>query len=281
MSERPAILNTDPQFRGWTKPGPLPDLDAGYDRLEDETVDALSGHFRIWQLRNGHRFSTDDILTAWYGTVCAPSPERALDLGSGLSSVAMTAAWRLRHVQFVTIEAQERSFALAQKSVRYNGLSDRFDMRLGDFRTDILGEDEKFDLIFGSPPYWPPENGVLSEHPQKVACRFEMRGDVADYATTAATHLTPGGLFACVFPGDQRERVEAAAAAAGLKIIRRKAVHFREGDPPRIDLYAMHLAQDLPDDFQTHFEEPLIIRRLDGSIDTAYAAIKLSFGFPP
>ena len=29
-----------------------------------ETLDAISGHFRLFQLRDGHRFSTDDILTA-------------------------------------------------------------------------------------------------------------------------------------------------------------------------------------------------------------------------
>jgi hypothetical protein len=29
-----------------------------------ESLDALSGHFRILQLRRGHRFSTDDVLTA-------------------------------------------------------------------------------------------------------------------------------------------------------------------------------------------------------------------------
>ena len=40
----------------------------------EETLDALSGHFRIYQLRRGHRFSTDDLLTAWYGTSAAPDP---------------------------------------------------------------------------------------------------------------------------------------------------------------------------------------------------------------
>ena len=149
MSGKPSIFNTAPTFRGWTKPGPLPNADAPTEVLDDESVDALCGHFRIWQLKDGHRFSSDDILTAWYGTTCAPSPGRALDLGSGLGSVAMTAAWRLRHVPFVTVEAQARSFALAQKSVVYNGLADRFDMRLGDFRDPVLGEDEQFNLIFG------------------------------------------------------------------------------------------------------------------------------------
>ena len=281
-SKLPPICNTNPQFKGWTKPGPEPDLTADVTVEPGETVDALAGHFRIWQLKDGHRFSTDDVLTAWYGTTCAPSVSSVLDLGSGIGSVAMTAAWRLPHASFVTVEAQEISVALARKSIAYNGLAGRFDVRIGDFRDPVLKEDERFDLVLGSPPYWPPEDGVVSEHPQKAACRFEYRGDVADYCKTAAPHLAPGGVFACVFPSDQRDRVFEAAASADLHIVRMREVYFREGEPPRIDLFAMTRRNDLPDDFsETLIEESITIRRTDGSVHPQYAAIKLSFGFPP
>ena len=90
---------------------------------------------------------------------------------------------------FVTVEAQSESVILAKKSARYNGLDDRFEIREGDFRApEVLRAEEKFDLITGSPPYFPPEAGVKSEHPQKLACRFELRGTVADYSATAARH---------------------------------------------------------------------------------------------
>jgi len=103
-------------FKGWVKPGVVPpgahntpEVPAG------ETLDALSGHFRIFQLRDGHRFSTDDVLTAWYGTTWAASPARVLDLGSGIGSVGMIAAWRLHAACFVTIEAQQESVRLARR----------------------------------------------------------------------------------------------------------------------------------------------------------------------
>ena len=38
----------------------------------------------MFQLRDGHRFSTDDILTAWYGTSWCPTAQTGLDLGSGI-----------------------------------------------------------------------------------------------------------------------------------------------------------------------------------------------------
>src|SRR5688572_17481994 len=155
-SPEPLVISS--HFKGWAKPGPVPpgaasppDVPAG------ETLDAISGHFRLFQLEGGHRFSTDDILTAWYGTSWAPSAQRVLDLGSGIGTVGMIAAWRLPGARFVTIEAQADSVRLARKSARYNGLDDRYAIREGDFRDpSLLGEDERFDLVLGSPPYFPP-----------------------------------------------------------------------------------------------------------------------------
>lgn len=274
----------DSHFKGWAKPGPLTDGASRAAPAEGETLDAISGHFRIYQLRKGHRFSTDDILTAWYGTSWAPSAATILDLGSGIGSVGMIAAWRLQGARVVAIEAQDESVRLARKSVGYNGLDGRYEIRQADFRTtDALRGDERFDLVLGSPPYFPPGSGLEADHPQKAACRFELRGDISDYARIAAEHMSPGGLFACVFPEGQRARVESAATDAALVIVRRRPVVFREGEPPLVGLFAMVRAADLPEAMRarTWVEPPLIIRAADGAVHPEYAALKLSIGFPP
>ncbi len=272
-------------FKGWAKPGPVPPgaVDPP-DVPADETLDAISGHFRVFQLRNGHRFSTDDVLTAWYGTSWAASAQRVLDLGSGVGSVGMIAAWRLPGARVVTVEAQDESVRLARKSAKYNGLVPRYEIRHGDFRdAGVLESGERFDLVLGSPPYFPLGTGVEGDHPQKVACRFELRGDIADYARVAAAHLEPGGLFACVFPDEQRQRVEDAAKAASLSIVRRRPIVFREGEPPLVALFGMMRDGDLPTAMRgrTWVEPPLVIRSADGSVHPEYAAVKLSVGFPP
>jgi tRNA1Val (adenine37-N6)-methyltransferase len=272
-------------FKGWAKPGPIPpgaalhaDIGAG------ETLDAISGHFRIYQLRDGHRFSTDDLLTAWYGTTWVPTAQAVLDLGSGIGSVGMMAAWRLQGARFVTVEAQADSVALARRSARYNGLVERYQIRAGDFRAAaVLAPEERFDLVLGSPPYFPLGTGIEGDHPQKVACRFELRGDIGDYTRVAAAHLSAAGFFACVFPEEQRSRVEAAAAAAGLAFVRRRPVVFREGDPPLITLFGMMRQEDLPEAMRasTWVEPPLVIRTSSGTVHPEYAAVKLAIGFPP
>ena len=280
-------MNIESHFKGWAKPGPVPPgLAAGISVEPHETLDSISGHFRLFQLRDGHRFSTDDILTAWYGTTWCPTARTALDLGSGIGTVGMICAWRWPGARLVTVEAQLESVALARKSARYNGLTERYDIREGDFRdAGILHPDEKFDLITGSPPYFPLGDGVESEHPQKLACRFELRGSIADYCATAAKHLAPGGFFACVFPHEpaQLARVEAAAKNSGLAIVRKRPVVFREGDPALVALFGLMRARDLPEWFrgQTWAEPDLIIRTRDGKIHPEYSAVKLAIGFPP
>ncbi len=290
MLRRKKDISPKTHFRGYAIPGdPVPGSfdDPALALNEGETLDVLCGHFRIFQLENGHRYSTDDILTAWYGTSWCPVARTILDLGSGIGTVAMVAAWRFPGAKVVTIEAQAESIALARKSVRWNGLEDRFDIRHGDFREPAaFRPEETFDLILGSPPYFPLGTGVEGDHPQKIACRFEVRGDIADYCSTAAAHLATGGAFACVFPlhpEEQAGRIKNAAAKSNLTILRQRPVVLREGEPPLIGLFHLMRRADLPETMhdQTWHEPPLIIRSADGAIHPEYKAVKLSIGFPP
>lgn len=281
------------QYRGWTRPGPVPpggvDVDAG------ESLDFLCGHWKIFQYEKGHRYSTDDVVCAFYASSWAPRVDRALDLGSGISSVALSVAWRLPGVRFVTIEAQEISLALAKKSVRYNGVANRFTQLLGDMRDDaVLSEatgDGKFDLVTGSPPYWPVGTALQSAHPQAVPARLEVRGDVSDYAKSAAKALAPGGVFSFVFQMSQDARARRAIDDAGLVLLRKRDVVFKEGAPTEgVSLYLSMRRDDVPKTFPSlgeHvdgkpvIEPPLCIRRADGSTHPEYATVRLSFGFPP
>ncbi len=252
----------------------------GVEVEEGETLDYFAGNFKIFQYAKGHRYSTDDVVTAWFGTMCAPRVERAADLGSGIGSVAMIAAWRLPGARFWTVEAQEASIRLARKSVRYNGLEERFTLLHGDLRDpDLFASLPPFDLVLGSPPYFPPGSAREAEHPQAVPARIEVRGTVADYARTAARILAPGGVFAFVF--SDRGRAARAVELAGLTLVRTRDVVFKEGEPPVIALFAAMRREDLPSTYATYVEPPLAIRGADGSTPPEYAAIRLSFGFPP
>ena len=279
-------MSSEASYRGWRRPGPVPP--GGLTASEGETLDYLCGYFRIFQYEGGHRYSTDDVLTAWYGTQWAPRVEKAADLGSGIGSVAMIAAWRLPGAAFHTVEAQAMSARLARKSVEYNGLQSRFTIHEGDLRDPGLFAGEgPFDLALGSPPYFPPGTASAANHAQAIPARIELRGDIRDYALAASRILAPGGLFAFVFPHARIGDVTTALADAGLILLRRRDVVFREGDDPLISLFAAARAEDLPSSFhgtvegKPVVEQKLVIRRRDGSVHPEYATIRLSFGFPP
>ena len=55
------MSKVEPLFKGWAKPGPIPPgaLTGEPALAPGETLDAISGHFRLFQLANGHRFSTE------------------------------------------------------------------------------------------------------------------------------------------------------------------------------------------------------------------------------
>ena len=207
---------TETHFKGWAKPGPIPPGALSPPAVPpDETLDAISGHFRIFQLRDGHRFSTDDVLTAWYGTSWAPTASRVLDLGSGIGSVGMIAAWRLPGARFVTIEAQDDSVRLARKSAAYNGLESRYEIRHADFR-----DADALDCERDVRPRARQPAVLSSRHRNRrrpsAEGRVPLRAARRHRRLRAhcRAHLAPGGVFACVFPEEQRERLEAAARAA-------------------------------------------------------------------
>jgi tRNA1(Val) A37 N6-methylase TrmN6 len=267
-------------YRGWRRPGPLPP--GGLTPEDGETLDFICGHFRIFQFAKGHRYSTDDVLTAWYGSTHAPRVDRAADLGSGIGSVALISAWRLPGATFCTVEAQEMSIRLARKTMQYNGLTPRFTLYHGDLRDEsVLANEAPFDLVTGSPPYFPPGTAMAADHAQAVPARIEVRGSIADYAKTAARILAPGGLFAFVFPSAQINRALQAMDDAKLKLIRRRDIIFKEGDTPLITLFAASRSEDIPPTYEALVEPPLTIRTKDGGVDPEYSAIRMSFGFPP
>lgn len=198
------------------------------------TWDEIAPGIEICQLKNGHRFSNDDRLCAYFGTEVAPRAARLLDLGAGVGSVGLSALARCGpDATLVCVEAQTVSHELCARTVRNNAdLAERVTLVRGDLR-DFRGGGAKYDLVTASPPYWDPLNAVPSAHDQKACCRLEYRGGLDEYCACAARCLAPGGTFAFVMvAGDPRN--DAAPAAAGFSVARRVDVVFKAGRPPQI-----------------------------------------------
>ena len=230
----------------------------------------------IAQRKNGHRHSIDDVLTAWYALQVSPTVTEHLDLGTGIGTVGLLTLWGMGQAARLTcVEAQEISYRLLQVNIRINGLEQRVDSSHGDLRELVLGK--TFPLITGSPPYFPPGSGVIPQDSQKAHARFELRGDVSDYAKAAVAHLGRGGWFVLCFPTPQNQRALDGIAAAGLKVVRRRDVIPRETLPPLFTLYACKHAADF--DGECRIDNPLVVRWADGALTEEMAWVRGGFGF--
>lgn len=237
--------------------------------IDDTTLDLLAGHWRIFQLRTGHRFSADDLLTAWSATRAQPEARQLLDLGAGIGSVGLLTLWKLPSTAHLTmVEVQAISHALACRTVRYNVLTARVTLHRQDLRHWPGGS---FNLVTASPPYIPVGMGVYPRHPQKAAARFELHGSVFDYCQAAARSLAPGGVFCfCHTAADPRPAV--AILQAGLTLVSRQEVYFRATLPPRLALFTCAWSGSRDD------PPPLVIRDHAGHWTTAYLVLREEMG---
>ena len=215
---------------GGAAPGAPGGIGPGADPREDElTSDAITANFRLIQRKRGHRFSLDDLATAWVAARAAPAAQAYADLGCGIGSVLLMVAWRLPAARALGVEAQERSIALARRNVAENGIAGRTRLVLGDLREVTAGLVERFDLVTGTPPYLPRGTALESPDPQRAAARIELRGGVEDYLAAAARIVAPNGRVVVCADGRRPDRVHAGARAAGLAILARTDVIARAG----------------------------------------------------
>ena len=199
-----------------------------------------------------------------------------LDLGTGIGTVGLLTLWGMgEQARLTCVEAQEISYRLLQTNIDANGLRPRVTCSHGDLRE--LALEKNFPLITGSPPYFPPGSGVIPQDSQKAHARFELRGDVRDYAKAAVAHLGRGGWFVLCFPTPQNQRALDGIAAAGLKVVRQRDVIPRETLPPLFTLYACQHETDFHG--ESTVEDPLVVRRVSGRLTEEMAKVRRGFGF--
>lgn len=257
-------------------------LDAltGTNGNESRSLIDDSGNAAGWliaQRKKGHRHSADDVLTAWYALQHTPPVTRHLDLGTGIGTVGLLTLWGMgAKAQLTCVEAQEVSYRQLRVNVQANGLTNRVQTLWGDLRH--FSADEKFPLITGSPPYFPEGTGVMPLDSQKAHARFELRGNVSDYAQAAARNLEPSGWFVLCFPTPQKQRALEGLDDAGFVVAFMRDVIPRDSLPALFTVFACRLRENFIG--KAVVEEPLVVRHLNGKLTAEMAAVRVGFGFP-
>lgn len=246
--------------------------------LGELTDDALTGTMRVWQRRRGHRYSLDDVATAWEAARAMPNARSYADLGCGIGSVLLMVAYKLApEARIAGIEAQEVSFTLACRNVERNGLAPRVHLVHGDLRNPELDEmlAGPFELVTGTPPYLPPDRGSPSTDSQRTYARLEMRGGVEDYLLAASRVLAPGGRFVVCCDARRPERALEGGRRAELVPIRRRDVIPRAGHKG-----ALFTIWTFAHEGQLVVEPPLVARDENGARTEEAHALRRFFDLP-
>lgn len=246
------------------------------------THDALTRDLRIWQVKNGHRYSLDDTLVAERACHAAITDARTsiryLDLGSGTGSVLLMVLWKLREQQVVVtaaaIEAQDVSFALLQK----NSIASGYEVEAfhADFRdSSVLEHARAFDLITGTPPYFRVGTATPSStSEQKTFARIEMRGGVEAYLDAAEELLREDGTLVICGDAKQKERVETHVRLRGAFYLHETTDVIPH--PDKAALFSVYvLRRHRP---STPTTSSFLAREVDGSRSAAARSLREYFG---
>jgi len=282
MRLMPGVVRAPRRPHGWRAPGPAPLTPADRPELwpqAGEDLCFLTGDWRILQPTGGHRWSLDDLVTAWCAAEdrAAPPPRHIADLGCGIGAVLLMLAWRFPLARCVGVEAQAASVALARRSVAWNGVADRCHVQLGDLRdADAFSAEAVFDLVTGTPPYVPRGSGGEPTRVLQAACHIEQRGGIEAYCLAAARLLAQDGRFVVCHAATQVVRAERAATIAGFAIAHRLDVVPRAGKAPLFSVYVMQRA---PARRRPSVSE-LVVRDLYGQWTPAFRALRREMGMP-
>ncbi len=248
--------------------------------------DAPSGDAPVGDASFGAARSVAPLATSSTQALTRPSLPlgTCLDLGTGIGGVGLLVLSVLTSTKLTCVEAQDVSYRFLLENIRANGVGSRVRAIHGDLRHLDLG-DERFPLVTGSPPYFDVSAGIVPADSQKAHARFELRGDVRDYARAARRYVARDGLFVFCFPWQQRQRAIDAATQEGFASIVVRDVVPREGLTPLFSLYAcstqpLHRTSPAPTPPTTCLEEPpFVVRHEDGSHTAEMLAVRSLFGF--
>ena len=168
--------------------------------MGEETLDEiLDGRLRVFQKKNGYRFSLDAILLADF--ISLPKKVEAIDIGTGSGIIPLILALIYPYSRWVGLEIQKDLMALAQKSVTINNLDERIKIVRGDARVyKKLFAAHSFDVVSFNPPYRKINSGRINPQQEKAVARHEIKGSLKDFLQAAKYLLRPAGKVFTIYP---------------------------------------------------------------------------------
>jgi tRNA1Val (adenine37-N6)-methyltransferase len=168
--------------------------------IEEETLDEiLSGRLRVFQNKQGYRFSLDSLMLAHF--VSVKPRTRVIDLGCGNGIILLILAKCFPKVHFVGLEIQDKLASLARKNSQHNDLEDRVEIVSGDARhIKNIFQQHSFETVIFNPPYRKLNSGRINPLQEKAIARHEIIGSLKEFLNASKYLLKPTGRVFTIYP---------------------------------------------------------------------------------
>ncbi|MBI5593222.1 MAG: tRNA1(Val) (adenine(37)-N6)-methyltransferase [Deltaproteobacteria bacterium] len=228
----------------------------------------FNGGIKVFQHREGYRFSIDAVLLAAFS---APETgDRIVDLGTGCGIIPLILGHRHPAVSITGIEVQPELAELAARNVKINGLKGRITIIREDMRSlSIQAVSGPVDIVISNPPYRKGLSGRVNPHPQRAVARHEILATLQDVASAAARLLGIGGRFAIIYPAERITDLLTNLRSAGIEPKHIQTVHAKGNEPARLVLVS-GIKGGRPG---AAVHEPLVIYRPDGTYTDSVQAM--------
>ncbi len=168
----------------------------------ERTDDLGIGGLRLIQDTDLFCFGTDSVQLTDFARARPNDTVVDLCTGNGIIPILMSAKTRAK--KFIGIELQQRSYDLACRNARLNGLEGRAEFIRGDINgiRDIL-PNACADAVTCNPPYMPEKSGFISPTDEKAIARHEIAVGIDGIVSAAAWLLRYGGHLYMVHRADR------------------------------------------------------------------------------
>ncbi|MCX7945312.1 MAG: methyltransferase [Deltaproteobacteria bacterium] len=235
----------------------------------DASLDSIfNGKIKLYQPKEGYRFSEDSILLADFSLGIKGL---SIDLGTGCGVIPIIIAMRSKGIEKIYgVEIQERLSYLAKENVKINKLEGRIEIITQDIRK--LKENfapQVFDLVISNPPYMQVDRGIISSASEKAFARHEILLRIQDILNISRYLLKSKGVLKLVYPTMRLVDLFVLMRMRKIEPKRIRLVYYRQDTPSNIALiegvkFGKSSLEILP---------PLILFNSDGSPTTEYRRI--------
>ena len=228
---------------------------------ENERIDDLEYKgLKIIQDEDGFCFGVDSVLLSDYAKGIKKN-STVIDIGTGTGIISLLLCKKTELSKIYGIEIQEDVAEMAKRSIKLNGLEDKFEIININIKKifEIL-EPHKYDVVVTNPPYKKAETGVKSADKKQLISRHEVECTLEDIIENASKLLKDLGEFYMVHRAERLVDIMCLLRKYKLEPKNIRFVHSKVDDKPTLILIrAVRSAKEF-----LKIDKPLIIYRNDG-----------------